>query len=80
MKIYKLGPTTTEQLYSDSPNRTLAPFNIQINISGVDGGAISVNPTGGNSNGITQPFSIMQPYTVLFYIIALEGLFPTPDQ
>ena len=73
-----LGPSSSEQLYADSPNNTLASFNIQIDIANANGGTVTISPTGGDSNKSTQPFSIMQPYTVLFYIIALEGLFPTP--
>jgi microcystin-dependent protein len=36
----------------------------------MNAGAIS--PTGGS-----QPFSIMQPYLGMNYIIALEGIFPS---
>jgi len=35
-------------------------------------GPLSISGGGGN-----QPFSIMQPYLALFYIIALEGIFPS---
>ena len=45
------------------------------NNTGNDGtlmAATMVNPTGGN-----QPFGIMQPYLVLNYCIALEGIFPS---
>jgi len=34
--------------------------------------ATSIGPTGGN-----QPFSIMQPYLALNYIIAVEGIYPS---
>jgi len=35
-------------------------------------GAPSISPTGGN-----QPFSILQPYLTLWYVIALVGIFPS---
>ncbi|MFD2603435.1 phage tail protein [Flavobacterium suzhouense] len=34
--------------------------------------SVTVGPTGGN-----QPFSIMQPYLAMNYIICLEGIFPS---
>ncbi|HVI45059.1 MAG TPA: tail fiber protein [Chitinophaga sp.] len=40
--------------------------------SGVVGGSVTINPTGG-----TQPFSIQNPYLALSYIIAMEGVFPS---
>jgi microcystin-dependent protein len=43
---------------------TLAP--------GAVGGTISIGISGGN-----QPFSIMNPYLAITYLIALEGIFPS---
>jgi microcystin-dependent protein len=37
----------------------------------VKGGSVTVGVAGAN-----QPFSIMQPYTAMTYIIAVEGLYP----
>lgn len=69
-----LGPSNSETIYYDdaAPGSTLAPATVSIQAGA---GTVTVG-----NNGNSQPFSIMQPYTVLFYIIALEGLFPTPDQ
>ncbi len=69
-----LGPSSSETIYYDiaAPYATLAPASVNIQAGS---GAITVG-----NNGGSQPFNIMQPYTVLFYIIALQGLFPTPDQ
>jgi microcystin-dependent protein len=51
-------------------NKSVNAFN-----TGTDGTTMNpgvVRPTGGN-----QPFSIMQPYLGLNYLIALEGIFPS---
>lgn len=39
---------------------------------GASGGTVTVNANGGN-----QPFSIIQPYLSMNYIICVEGLFPS---
>lgn len=44
--------------------------NIPLNAAGVVSG--NIQPSGGS-----QPFSILQPYLAINYIIALEGVFPS---
>ena len=46
------------------------PPNVALNTGAVIGGTIQ--PAGGS-----QPFSLMQPYLAINYIIALEGIFPS---
>jgi len=40
--------------------------------TGTVSGTITINPSGG-----TQPFSIINPYLAVTYLIALEGIFPS---
>jgi microcystin-dependent protein len=40
-------------------------------VSGISG-TVAISP-----NGSSQPFSVLQPYQVLNYVIALEGVFPS---
>jgi microcystin-dependent protein len=47
---------------SDTPDSAIAPFPA----------TITLQPVGGN-----VPFSIMQPYLALNYIICMEGIFPS---
>lgn len=65
---------------SDPTGRYLAASNIYTNQNGdlanMNAGAVSLSlssgPTGGN-----QPFSIMQPYLGMNYVICLTGIFPS---
>ena len=77
-----LGPSTiNDQFYADSPSTTtLAPFTAEIDVNviidvtmnGLDvEGTVVVGPTGNS-----QPFKIMQPYTVLNCIICMNGVYP----
>ncbi|HEV7284221.1 MAG TPA: tail fiber protein [Kaistia sp.] len=62
------GRAGTASIYADagtSPTTTLAPAT-------VTGGTIQVGPTGSSI-----PFPVLQPYQVLNYVIALEGVFPS---
>ena len=58
-------------IYSTSPD----PSTL-VNLGGaqatVTGGTVAVAP-----NGSSTPFSVLQPYQVLNYVIALEGVFPS---
>ena len=48
-----------------------------VNLAGVSatgGGNVTVGPAGGNI-----PFSIMQPYLAINFVIALDGVFPSRD-
>lgn len=60
------GPGATQiKGYKVQDNTTaLAPATVT--------GTVTINPAGG-----TQPFSIMNPYLALNYLIALEGIFPS---
>lgn len=60
-RIY--GPAGTTQV-------PLAGASAQL--SGHVEGSVAISPSGG-----TQPFSVMQPFQVLSYVIALEGLYPS---
>lgn len=56
-------------VYNDqpiSPNATMAPGAISLT------GGVTVGAAGGS-----QPFGIVQPYLVLNYCIALEGIYPS---
>lgn len=65
--------------YSSSANAKLATGAAEFSgitaASPVDG-SVSISPTGG-INGSTAPFSNMQPYIALNFIIALNGIFPS---
>jgi microcystin-dependent protein len=51
-------------------NKSVSAFN-----TGTDG--TTMNPGVVRPSGGSQPFSIMQPYLGLTYLIALEGIFPS---
>lgn len=78
--------TATLKGNNDAPNSTdptgryLAASNIYTNQAGdlanMNAGAIGLNLTTAIA-GNNQPFSIMQPYLGMNYIICLEGIFPS---
>lgn len=47
---------------TDAPDTSIAPFTSQV----------TLNPTGAN-----VPFSVMQPYLAVNYIICMEGIYPS---
>jgi len=51
-------------------NKSVSSYNTATDNSTMNAGAIT--PTGGN-----QPFSILQPYLTISFLIALEGIFPS---
>ena len=51
-------------------NKSVSAYNTATDNSTMNAGAIT--PTGGS-----QPFSIMQPYLAITFLIALEGIFPS---
>ncbi|KIM13210.1 MAG: hypothetical protein KU38_00665 [Sulfurovum sp. FS08-3] len=71
------GPTILNVVngYSSSANTTMASDAVSVSVSGgMTQGSVTNQATGGN-----QPFSIVQPYLTLNYIIALEGYYPSKD-
>lgn len=54
------------KIYAPAPGSVSVPLSTSA--------TVTVGATGGN-----QPFSILQPYTVINYIICLQGLFPPRD-
>lgn len=75
---------------TDTPSGTTvlarSPRNLQYSTAApnvtMTAAAISANTTASTSVGITgsgQPFSIMPPYLMINYIIALQGIFPPRD-
>jgi microcystin-dependent protein len=69
------GTSTPGALADPSTGNPVAGYNnaapnIPLNMGAVVNG--NIQPAGGNS-----PFPIMQPYLVINYIIALEGIFPS---
>lgn len=57
----------TNQIYSDStPNASLAPASVTVD------GNVTVYPTGGS-----LPHNNMQPYLTIYWIICLQGIFPS---
>ncbi len=55
--------------YSASKNTTMAADAVQVAVSG---GAVSVAPAGGS-----QPINLMQPYLAVYWIICMQGVFPS---
>lgn len=73
-----MSPALTK-IYSSStaPSVNMNQASIETTLSGVNVAtttttAVTVGPTGGS-----QPFSIMQPYTTVNCIIAVDGIFPS---
>ncbi|MRG46697.1 phage tail protein [Chitinophaga sp. SYP-B3965] len=69
------GASTPGALADPSTGNPVAGYNnatpnIPLNVGGVVNGTIQ--PAGNN-----QPFSIMQPYLAINFIIAMEGIFPS---
>jgi microcystin-dependent protein len=59
--------------YSTTSTSTMNSEAVKVKIAGGSiAGGVSVEYTGGG-----QPISIMQPYLVLNYVIALQGIFPS---
>ncbi len=61
----------TSQYTTNAPNTTLAPFNAPANI---DITSLTIGSTGGVS-----PVPLRNPYLVANFVIALTGVYPTPD-
>lgn len=65
-------PSTGNEIYSTSSSNT-----------DMGSTALSITLTGGGvtlaNTGSSMPFNILQPYTCVNYIFALEGLFPPRD-
>lgn len=59
------------QYTTSAPNTTLAPFNASANI---DITSLTIGSTGGVS-----PVPLRNPYLVANFVIALTGIYPTPD-
>lgn len=51
------------KIYAPAPGTVQVPLNASANVS--------VQPAGGS-----QPFSLLQPFTAINYIICMEGIFP----
>ncbi|WP_206956663.1 phage tail protein [Trinickia acidisoli] len=62
-------PTT--QYSTDTPNTTLAPFDAPAKISV---NSLTIGNTGGNT-----PVDVRNPYLATNFVIALTGIYPTPD-
>jgi microcystin-dependent protein len=62
-------PTT--QYTTNAPNTTLAPFSAQADISI---NSLTIGTTGGNA-----AVEIRNPYLATNFVIALTGIYPTPD-
>lgn len=66
------APTTTK-IYAPKDNNTVALGGIVTEVTGpLPGGTVAIQTSGGS-----QPFNNLQPYQVLNYVIALEGVFPS---
>jgi microcystin-dependent protein len=70
------GSGDTVNAYATPDNTTTMPVAVKVDSSAAQVTGLSVGVTVGN-NGASQPFSNLQPYTPLSYIIALQGLYPT---
>lgn len=58
--------------YTAPANSTGNLGGVASSSSGSGGGTIAISPSGGS-----QPFALQQPYLVLNFIIALQGIFPS---
>lgn len=54
------------KIYAPAPGTVQVPLNSSANVT--------VQPTGGS-----QPFSLLQPFTAINYIICVQGIFPPRD-
>jgi microcystin-dependent protein len=61
----------TSQYTTNAPNTTLAPFDAPANINV---NSLTIGTTGGNSQ-----VAIRNPYLAMNFVIALTGVYPTPD-
>ena len=61
----------TSQYTTNAPNTTLAPFNAPADISI---NSLTIGNTGG-----TSPIELRNPYLAMNFVIALTGVYPTPD-
>jgi|SRR5690606_34765752 microcystin-dependent protein len=63
----------TNRIYAAGGSGTdVALGGVSAELSGPVQGTVAVAP-----NGSSQPFSILQPYLAMNYVIALEGVFPS---
>ena len=73
------GPSGSTNLYytDNTAGAVMAPVDVDFT-GDTSGGVVTIGPTGGNpsAGGATSPFSIMQPFTVLYFIICTDGLYP----
>lgn len=69
------GSGDTVSAYATPDGTTTMPVSVKVDASGAQVSGLSVSVTVGNT-GLGQPFSNLQPYTPLSYIIALQGLYP----
>lgn len=67
------GPTQSLD-YTNQKNVTMAADAVQVSVSG--GGGITGGMVTNDVTGSGQPFSNMQPYQAMNYIICVEGLYP----
>ena len=83
---HTLQLTAAVQVATSNPNsdeaagsfltNTASNFYATAGTAGNNLGGVSVSGTAANTGG-NQPFSIMQPYLAMNYIIALQGIFPS---
>lgn len=67
------GPDAPEQIYKSEPSAgSLVPLGGVSGGGGSATGTVTVNP-----NGLSQAFSMLNPYTAVNFSIALQGLFPS---
>ncbi|MDP1557431.1 MAG: tail fiber protein [Nitrosomonas sp.] len=62
---------------SSAPNVNMNPASIETTLSGVNVTTTTDTTVTVGAAGGTQAFSVMQPFTTVNCIIALEGIFPT---
>lgn len=70
------GSGDTVNAYAAPDNTTTMPVAVKVDSSAAQVSGLNVAVTVGN-NGASQPFSNLQPYNPLSYIIALQGLYPS---
>jgi microcystin-dependent protein len=63
------APSPSGNTWADSVDN---PYSTNANIGSVAMNAASVSPVGGS-----QPHDNMQPYLVMNYVIAMQGIFPS---
>jgi microcystin-dependent protein len=73
---HRMTGVTTGTNVRDAPDNLLAPAS---NLYAAPGGATALSPSSVTAVGGSQAHENMQPYLVISYCIALQGIFPSQN-